>query len=203
MNVGSINIAFDIDSSLATVHACIVRSFAARSRRYAAHMQRCTRELDLAMLPISYRSCRLRKRARQSQQTRRQSRLPLRPPRTHSAPEDDAAPAQRSRGRKIVCAAPTPRRSENHCHRSNTAPLIHPAAIVGCAPRWRQPRQHWRHSREGEDDREDLAELGHHLRSALAGPWLRRHPTPGKWPARFFLLYFRCSTESYHTARWR
>ena len=164
-------------------------------------MQRCTRELDLAMLPISYRSCRLRKRARQSQQTRRQSRLPLRPPRTHSAPEDDAAPAQRSRGRKIVCAAPTPRRSENHCHRSNTAPLIHPAAIVGCAPRWRQPRQHWRHSREGEDDREDLAELGHHLRSALAGPWLRRHPTPGKWPARFFLLYFRCSTELRRLAR--
>ena len=32
-------------------------------------------------------------------------------------------------------------------------------------------------------------------------PWLRRHPTPGKWPARFFLLYFRCSAELLRAAR--
>ena len=76
------NIAFDVDSFRATVHACIVRSFAAWSRRYAARMQRCTSELDLAMLPISYRLAVCAKRARQSRQTRRQRRLPLRSPRT-------------------------------------------------------------------------------------------------------------------------
>ena len=57
-------------------------SFAAWSRRYAARMQRCTSELDLAMLPISYRLAVCAKRARQSRQTRRQRRLPLRSPRT-------------------------------------------------------------------------------------------------------------------------
>ena len=46
-------IAFDIEYFLATVHACVARSFAARSRRYAARMQRCTSEQELAMLPIS------------------------------------------------------------------------------------------------------------------------------------------------------
>ena len=61
------NIAFDVDSFRATVHACIVRSFAAWSRRYAARMQRCTSELDLAMLPISYRLAVCAKRARQTE----------------------------------------------------------------------------------------------------------------------------------------
>ena len=57
------NIAFDVDSFRATVHACIVRSFAAWSRRYAARMQRCTSELDLAMQYAAHQlqTCSLRK----------------------------------------------------------------------------------------------------------------------------------------------
>ena len=49
-------IAFNVYCSfLATVHACIVRSFAARSRRYAARMQRCACEQEQARLAISER----------------------------------------------------------------------------------------------------------------------------------------------------
>ena len=118
------NIAFDVDSFRATVHACIVRSFAAWSRRYAARMQRCTSELDLAMLPISYRLAVCAKRARQSRQTRRQRRLPLRSPRTLATCRDAAAPAQRFRGRTLEDVVPTPRRSKNHSGHGNTAPLL-------------------------------------------------------------------------------
>ena len=49
------NIAFNVYYFLATVHACIVRSFAARSRRYAARMQRCACEQEQARLAISER----------------------------------------------------------------------------------------------------------------------------------------------------
>ena len=49
------NIAFNVCYFLATVHACIVRSFAARSRRYAARMQRCACEQEQARLAISER----------------------------------------------------------------------------------------------------------------------------------------------------
>ena len=67
---------------------------------------------------------------------------------------------------------------------------LEPARRADCSP-----CGHKRCRREFELHLADLADSGHHLRSALAGPWLHRHPTPGKWPARFFLLYLRCSAE--------
>ena len=169
------NIAFDVDSFRATVHACIVRSFAAWSRRYAARMQRCTSELDLAMLPISYRLAVCAKRARQSRQTRRQRRLPLRDCDHHarsryihvemlSRPPSVFAGGRWKTWFQHLDAARTTAATatQHHC--------CQPAAIVGCTPRTRQPRQHWTHSREREHDREDLTESEHDLRSGLAGP---------------------------------
>ena len=107
-------LALACGSLLATVHACIVRSFSARSRRYAGRSQRCTREQEQATLARSMLCANHHKQARHRKQARRQSRLTLRAPRTRSQARDDAAPAQRSLGRKLEETAPDPAPLENH-----------------------------------------------------------------------------------------
>ena len=106
-------LALACGSLLATARACIVRSFSRRSHRYAARAQRCTSERDLATLPIRYSARRMRMRARHRKHARRQSHLALRASRTRSQAQDDAGPAQRSRGRKLEATAPQPAPLEN------------------------------------------------------------------------------------------
>ena len=69
--------------------------------------------LDLATLPIRYSARRMRMRARHRKHARRQSRLALRASRKRSQAQDDAGPAQRSRGRKLEATAPQPAPLEN------------------------------------------------------------------------------------------
>ena len=67
----------------------------------------------------------------QQAQALRQSRVPLRLPSTRSKPKAEAAPAQRSRARKIRCTTPTPRIAQETLRHGKEAPLSQPAAIIG------------------------------------------------------------------------
>ena len=130
------NIAFNVYYFLATVHACIVRSFAARSRRYAARMQRCACEQEQARLAISERkrSDALASAASPASAALalRQRCLALRAPRSNAKRRDAAAPAQRFRGRTLEDTAPAPRCSRNHRAAATQHHCCQPAAIAGC-----------------------------------------------------------------------
>ena len=138
-------------------------------------MQRCTSELDLAMLPISYRLAVCAKKESAAEPANAQAETSASVITTHarynlhvenmlSRPPSVFAGGRSKTWFQHLDAARTTAATatQHHC--------CQPAAIVGCTPRTRQPRQHWTHSREREHDREDLTESEHDLRSGLAGP---------------------------------
>ena len=102
-------IALACSSLPATIHTCIVLSSSARSCRYAICAQRCACERERPLLASSLSCAHAAEQARHRKQALGQRRPPLRPPHSRSEARDDAAPAQRTRGRTLDCTAPTPR----------------------------------------------------------------------------------------------
>ena len=102
-------IALACSSLPATMHTFIVPSSSARSCRYAICAQRCACERERPLLASSLSCAHAAEQARHRKQALGQRRPPLRPPRSRSKARDDAAPAQRPRGRTLDCTARTPR----------------------------------------------------------------------------------------------
>ena len=95
-------IALACSSLPATMHTCIVLSSSARSCRYAICAQRCACERERPLLASSLSCAHAAEQARHRKQALGQRRPPLRPPRSRSEARDDAAPAQRTRGRTLA-----------------------------------------------------------------------------------------------------
>ena len=127
-------IALACSSLPATMHTFIVPSSSARSCRYAICAQRCACERERPLLASSLSCAHAAEQARHRKQALGQRRPPLRPPHSRSEARDDAAPAQRPRGRTLDCTARTPRQLHIRPAATTDHPPQQPARRTACTP---------------------------------------------------------------------